>query len=94
MNGSAGCIPDTNEVFIRRRGAIAFAEDLFRSLCWECFKEMRSVLRSHTAEDVVTYYFNKECFSNETCWAGADYVRISKENGSVKLAKGELHCDC
>lgn len=93
MNGSAGCLPDTIEVCRTRRDAIATAELLFDNLCERHFREMSQSLRSNAAKNGATYYF-EDC-DEDDCYAGADYVEITKEYGSLREDKyGELVCRC
>ena len=82
-------MPDTSEVSTRRKDAIYTAELIFDgSLCNRCFREMSRALRSHAGKDGVTFGFYDDC-DRETpdggrCFAGADYVSITRERGGIR----------
>lgn len=101
MNGSTGCLPDSSDVYTRRRDAIEWAEQLFGdSLCSKCFAEMSKALRAQRSALGVVCYFDSHCEnespSGGTCSAGADYVSIQPERGGVRYDKhGDLvGCAC
>ncbi len=98
-NGSAGCLPDSADVYARRRDAIAWAEQLFGgSLCDACFRDMSRSLRSREASAGVTYGFDSDCENESpdggTCSAGADYVSITRESGGLRGMSGLVECAC
>ena len=98
MNGSAGCMPDSSDVYTRKRDAIAWAEQLFGdSICDRCLREMSKDLRARGGN--VIHYFDRDCerevYDGARCWPGADYVSINREHGGIREGKyGEWECAC
>jgi hypothetical protein len=97
MNGTSGCMPDTSEVYRRKKDAIWFAESLFDTLCEKCFKAMSKELRQRTP--YAHHYFDTDCENdNESggqCSSGADYVEISQAHSRLTQTSDEgLVCQC
>lgn len=100
MNGSAGCMPDSSDVYARRRDAIGWAEQLFGDcICDRCFREMSRTLRARDGANGAIYYFDRDCERetgwNGACYAGADYVEITRERGGIREGDyDETICAC
>ncbi|MDE3022792.1 MAG: hypothetical protein KGI54_13200 [Pseudomonadota bacterium] len=82
MNGSSGCIPDSNDTYGRVRDAQSSAEYLFAEcLCSPCAHQMSKALRTRgTATYGSTFHFNTRCEREAPmggCFAGADYIEIT-----------------
>ena len=95
-NGSAGCIPDSQETFETKRSAALHAELIFReSICEECFTRMRVILRARLQRKyscVVFWFGHDENDADASkCFAGADYVEIRRETGRVR---SDGSCSC
>lgn len=101
MNGSSGCLPDSSDIYARKRDAIEWAETLFGDgqLCDPCFDSMSGALRSR-GKDITQwiFYFDRNCEvevpNGGSCSSGADYVEITKEVGTLKEDKETLEWKC
>lgn len=87
MNGSSGCIPDSSDVYTRKRDAVEWAEQLFGdSICNRCFRAMSKDLRARGGYTI--HYFDRDCeretYDGGRCYAGADYVSIDREPGGIR----------